>query len=179
MVFQKSHHRSAPAVRVATWNYCVDKIFGHKASACKLKRVRIFAGPCLLNTTVIRSGCMHDNSCCIQVRYIDTLFHRSVILRMIAARPPLAKVDVWQNKEGGNLNDRVIRIYRRCWNTHARMNRNEISCQSRPRVASGPPSLTGLTCPRITLDRMFLRRSDWVSSTQTPHGTKIVFLAAS
>ena len=71
------------------------------------------------------------------------------------------------------MNDRIIRIYGRSWNTHARRTRNERSCQSRSRVASCPPFLTGLTGPRINLGGMFLRRSDWVPSTQTPHGSKI------
>ena len=66
--------------------------------------------PCLLNTTAIRSGCKHDNSCCAQVRQIVTLFHKSVILQMTATRPPLAKVDLRRNKEGGNVKGRVVRI---------------------------------------------------------------------
>ena len=68
---------------------------------------------------------------------------------------------------------RVVRIYRRPWNTHARSTMNERSCQSRSQIASGPPSLTRLTGARINLEGMFLRRSDWVSPTQTPHGTII------
>ena len=67
---------------------------------------------------------------------------------------------------------RVVRIYCRPCNTHVRSTKNETSWQSRSPVDSGPPSLTGLTGPRINLDRMFLRRADRVSSTQTPHGTR-------
>ena len=55
---------------------------------------------------------------------------------------------------------------------HARNSSNERFCQSTSQVASGLPSLTGLTGPRIDFDRIFLRRSDWVSSTQTPHATR-------
>ena len=51
------------------------------------------------------------------------------------------------------MNDRIIRIYGRSWNTHARRTRNERSCQSRSRVASGHPSLTGLTGPRTNLSQ--------------------------
>ena len=92
---------------------------------------------------------------------------------MIATWPSLAKVGLRRNTKGGNVKGRVVCIHRTPWNTHARMNRNEISCQSRSRVAGGPPSLTGSTGPRIYLDRMFLRRSDWVSSAPTTQGTRI------
>ena len=71
------------------------------------------------------------------------------------------------------VRDRVVRIYRTSRHTHARMNRNELSCQSRSRVASGPPSLTGLTGltgPRDDLDRKFLRRPEWVRMLYTEGG---------
>ena len=68
--------RSAPAACVATRNYCSSSRkslafpneLQHTLSACKLKHVSIFTRPCLLNTTDIRNGCKHDNSCCVQVR---------------------------------------------------------------------------------------------------------------
>ena len=50
-----------------------------------------------------------------------------------------------QGPKGRAVKGRVVRIYRRPWNTHARRSRNERSCQSRSRVISGLPSLTGLT----------------------------------
>ena len=64
------------------------------------------------------------NSCCVQVRS-TSLFHKSVILQTIATRQLLAKVDLRRNKEGGNVKGRVVRMYRRPWNTHARSTRND------------------------------------------------------
>ena len=40
---------------------------------------------------------------------------------MITAKPPLAKVALRRNKEGGNVKGKVVRIYRIPWNTHARV----------------------------------------------------------
>ena len=77
------------------------------------------------------------------------------------------------------VRDRVVRIYRTSRHTHARMNRNERSWQSRSRVESGPPSPTGLTGPRVNLDRTFLRCFDWVYASQKTHGVIIVFVATS
>ena len=89
---------------------------------------------------------------------------------MTATRPPLAKVDLRRNKEGGNVKGRVVRMYRKPWNTQCVLH-GEPGMKDPVRQYIGssaiPPSMTGLTGPRINLDefRIFFVGAQ-VSKTQ-------------